>query len=165
MSKLTPAAKAYARALVKRWKQAEEHVNCVHPGQVVRMADIVLQDGTFGQRPFSIETGEIEHNRNCGMATIIQRGYCVHNNYVGDPFGPDILCGLCEYGDEPTLYEKAVAQAREQQNRITRNIMTEVHRAMFDKLREIHTTNSAAYEWMEPGKVSQLAESMSVLVA
>jgi predicted alpha/beta hydrolase len=30
----------------------------------------------------------------------IDRRYCRHGTYVGDPFGPDYLCGACEMGDD-----------------------------------------------------------------
>jgi hypothetical protein len=26
--------------------------------------------------------------------------YCRHGNYIGDPYGADILCGACENGDD-----------------------------------------------------------------
>lgn len=27
--------------------------------------------------------------------------YCKHGTYIGDPYGPDHLCGYCESGTEP----------------------------------------------------------------
>lgn len=27
--------------------------------------------------------------------------YCVHGTFIGSWWGPDILCGRCEMGDEP----------------------------------------------------------------
>jgi hypothetical protein len=161
---LTSAALAYARALVKRWKQTEMHKDCVHPGRVVRMADIVLPDGTFGQRPYSVATGEWEHNKHCGMANIIPSGFCEHGNYVGDSSGPDYICGLCEEGDDRSLMERAFHQARMRQEKITRDLMAEVHKAMLEKLKDLHKTNSAAFGWVSPDSIVRMVSNMSELV-
>lgn len=26
--------------------------------------------------------------------------YCKHDVYIGDPYGPDIMCGRCESGED-----------------------------------------------------------------
>lgn len=31
--------------------------------------------------------------------------YCRHGNFIGSWWGPDILCGNCEMGEDPTLQE------------------------------------------------------------
>lgn len=36
--------------------------------------------------------------------------YCRHGRFVGDPYGPDYMCGLCE--DGITVYDEALAEAR-----------------------------------------------------
>lgn len=38
--------------------------------------------------------------------------YCKHGTYVGDPYGPDYMCGPCE--DGVTDYEMALYWAKEQ---------------------------------------------------
>lgn len=27
--------------------------------------------------------------------------YCKHGTFIGDPYGPDLMCGWCESGEEP----------------------------------------------------------------
>jgi len=36
--------------------------------------------------------------------------YCHHGHFVGDPYGPDYMCGMCE--DGITTYEEAIEEAR-----------------------------------------------------
>jgi hypothetical protein len=45
------------------------------------------------------------------------RLYCVHGTYVGDPYGPDYMCGACE--DSVTVYEYALGLAFSRQRKAT----------------------------------------------
>lgn len=38
------------------------------------------------------------------------RLYCQHGTYVGDPYGPDYMCGV--YENDDSIYEYALDQAR-----------------------------------------------------
>lgn len=35
---------------------------------------------------------------DCDLAWPDNGGYCKHGGYVGDPYGPDYMCGTCEAG-------------------------------------------------------------------
>lgn len=42
--------------------------------------------------------------------------YCIHGTYIGDPYGPDYLCGACEDPESYSTYQEAIALARVQAN-------------------------------------------------
>lgn len=39
---------------------------------------------------------------------------CRHGTFIGDPYGADYMCGLCESGEDDDLYPSAIARARAQ---------------------------------------------------
>lgn len=39
---------------------------------------------------------------------------CKHGTYIGDPYGPDYMCGMCESGEDDDLYPSALARAKAQ---------------------------------------------------
>lgn len=43
--------------------------------------------------------------------------YCEHGTYVGDPGGPDYMCGVCESGE--SIYEYALSRAYSHQGAAT----------------------------------------------
>lgn len=45
------------------------------------------------------------------------RLYCPHGTYVGDPYGPDYMCGVCENGT--SIYEYALDRAYSHQRDAT----------------------------------------------
>lgn len=71
--------------------------------QVVRAALPVIK---------RLKAREIEYraDRLAAFARRENYVYCVHGNYVGDPFGPDYMCGMCEDGID--IYTEAIETGR-----------------------------------------------------
>jgi hypothetical protein len=55
-----------------------------------------------------------EHEGSCdcapGEGHRVERSYCRHGIFVGDPYGPDYMCGWCEDGISDADYEAMVAR-------------------------------------------------------
>ena len=159
--KLTPAAKRYALELVKRRKLENEHANCVQPGFVVRMGARVDEHGNIVDRPYSSPTYETDHHKNCKLARIIPRNHCRHGKFVGDPYGPDYMCGWCEDGDDPSIYEMALNDAREKQRLMTKNMLEQAERRMLEVLVDIHKANEDTFRWIDTDVIYRLVSGVT----
>jgi len=159
MTKLTPAAKRYALELVKRRKIQDEHANCVQPGFVVRYGVRLNDNDEFVERPYSVPTYETDHHNNCQLARIIPRNYCRHGNFVGDPWGPDYMCGFCENGDDLSLYEIALDDAREHQRRLTEHVVERAQKAVLEELVSIYKADANMAEWIDPDVIAKLVRA------
>ncbi len=58
-----------------------------------------FHDGDFVMWEYCPETGEWTDECPCADHGNRPVGYCKHGTYVGHPWGPDYLCGMCENGD------------------------------------------------------------------
>lgn len=154
--KLTPAAKRYALQLVKRRKIQDAHADCVQPGFVVLMGARVDENDNIVDRPYSSPTYEIDHHKNCRLAVLRQRNYCRHGNFVGDPYGPDYMCGWCEDGYDPSIYELALDEAREHQRRVTEGVIKAGNDALLKELNRIHRENGQTFGWVDPDVIAKM---------
>jgi hypothetical protein len=68
----------------------------------------ILDRAAFYLRTLKAQRAEFEEDRREHGWTA-RNPYCVHGTYIGDPYGADYICGLCE--DGTTDYQIALAWA------------------------------------------------------
>lgn len=48
------------------------------------------------------------------------QSYCTHGTYIGDPYGPDLMCWKCEAG--VSVYDEALEEAHERTRRFREQV-------------------------------------------
>lgn len=98
------------------------------------------------------EHGGRECGRACGLG--VEANYCRHGVFVGDPHGPDFMCGYCETGVSD--YEFALGIAGWEQDRNARAFRQRLSDAVVGVMRE----DREGLEWLTPDEVTELIRTV-----
>lgn len=158
----------FALDYVRKEKLKVEHKDCIVEEWVWIPGMPEWDDAlsTFVDTPDEWKmTGSVKHAHNCGLGDPVTENnyrewdsnYCIrHGVYVGDAYGPDYMCGACESGYEPTLYQRALEAAHAHQREQAQKVF-DVLRSHFDlALKEMTTLDGNPGEWLNESDIDRI---------